>query len=89
MWFMSPWLHWKCIEVLWYVIELCLLKATLSTTPDIDECTQNTSLCEQLCVNSNGSYFCTCMDGYELIEGTSQCSGETFFVQVILPVLIL
>ena len=44
--------------------------------PDIDECAQNSTICEQLCVNTDGGYFCSCDDGYELIEGTNQCIGE-------------
>ena len=43
---------------------------------DIDECAQNATLCGQLCVNTDGSYFCSCEDGYELVEGTTQCRGE-------------
>ena len=47
-----------------------------NTIPDIDECAQNATLCGQLCVNTDGSYFCSCEDGYELVEGTNQCRGE-------------
>ena len=43
---------------------------------DIDECILNNTLCEQVCVNTDGSYTCACMDGYQLIEGTDQCEGE-------------
>ena len=43
---------------------------------DIDECLLNDTLCEQLCVNTDGSYSCACMEGYQLIEGTNQCQGK-------------
>ena len=43
---------------------------------DIDECSLNDTLCQQICVNTDGDYFCSCMDGYRLIEGTNQCEGE-------------
>ena len=36
----------------------------------------NESLCEQICINTNGGYFCSCWDGYNLIEGTNQCEGN-------------
>ena len=34
---------------------------------DIDECLVNTNSCNistSMCVNSNGSYFCQCLDGF-------------------------
>ena len=42
---------------------------------DIDECLLKDTLCRQVCINTDGSYFCDCMDGYQLIEGTNQCQG--------------
>ena len=42
---------------------------------DINECVQNTSLCQQLCINTDGGYTCSCRSGYQLIEGTNQCQG--------------
>lgn len=41
---------------------------------DIDECELDRDLCDQICENTDGSYFCTCMDGYQLVED-SQCQG--------------
>ncbi|XP_046995596.1 low-density lipoprotein receptor-related protein 2 [Schistocerca americana] len=35
------------------------------TCVDLDECTK-WGYCDQLCVNSDGSYACSCVDGYEL-----------------------
>lgn len=46
------------------------------TYTDIDECVSaTTNLCQQQCINTDGSYFCACYDGYQLIEGTNQCEG--------------
>ena len=43
---------------------------------DIDECTANSSTCEQLCSNTIGSFVCSCMDGYRLnITDNSTCDG--------------
>ena len=33
---------------------------------DIDECAETSSLCDQICVNTFGSYVCTCEPGYNL-----------------------
>ncbi|XP_052809616.1 mucin-like protein [Mya arenaria] len=33
---------------------------------DIDECTGNSSLCEQKCINTEGSYTCVCHEGYRI-----------------------
>ncbi|XP_052809635.1 fibrillin-1-like, partial [Mya arenaria] len=44
---------------------------------DIDECTGNSSLCEQKCINIEGSYTCVCQEGYRIsrTECTDPCSG--------------
>ncbi|KAG6446615.1 hypothetical protein O3G_MSEX004554 [Manduca sexta] len=42
---------------------------------DIDECKENTHLCDlhQSCLNTNGSYDCHCKYGYELDITTNRC----------------
>ncbi|CAI8053005.1 Phosphatidylinositol phosphatase PTPRQ [Geodia barretti] len=42
---------------------------------DIDECFEGTSNCEQLCTNTNGSYFCTCYDDFSLGLDSHSCLG--------------
>ena len=43
---------------------------------DIDECSQNeTNNCDQMCINTDGSFLCVCFEGYEFIDGTNQCEG--------------
>ena len=46
-----------------------------SVSSDINECAQNSTICSHICVNTRGDYFCSCFDGYQLIEGTNQCTG--------------
>ncbi len=42
--------------------------------PDIDECGENEFLlCDQICVNTIGSYVCTCEPGFSL-DG-EECVG--------------
>ena len=46
---------------------------------DIDECTINSTICEQLCINTDGSYTCACNDGYQLITGSNLCQGMSVY----------
>ena len=43
---------------------------------DIDECVQEMAGCDQNCTNTAGSYYCTCMDGYELESDSHTCTGN-------------
>ena len=42
---------------------------------DIDECEQGSDGCDHNCTNTVGSYYCTCMDGYELESDNHTCTG--------------
>ena len=43
---------------------------------DIDECSLGTAECNQGCHNEEGSFNCTCYDGYELhLENLAPCVG--------------
>ena len=44
---------------------------------DIDECTDNSDKCDQLCSNTIGSYECLCLSGYELNDNSYSCDGES------------
>ncbi len=46
-------------------------------TADVDECTLGISGCEQGCVNTMGSYTCTCRDNYELEDNQLGCIGKS------------
>ena len=48
-----------------------------SCTLDINECDTNTNSCNQTCVNTIGSYVCTCLEGYIVTNGT-HCIGRFF-----------
>ena len=43
---------------------------------DIDECEQGSDGCDHNCTNTVGSYYCTCMDGYELESDNQTCTGN-------------
>lgn len=38
---------------------------TSNVFADIDECGTDASSCSQICINTEGSYDCSCNDGYE------------------------
>jgi hypothetical protein len=40
---------------------------------DIDECSLNTDGCDQLCINTFGSFICSCLDGYGLNKDNKSC----------------
>ena len=43
---------------------------------DIDECTENTDGCAQMCTNTIGNYICACGSGYRLANDSRGCDGE-------------
>ena len=55
-----------------------LLIWLLNFSLDVDECTRGTSGCDHNCTNTNGSYYCTCMDGYVLESDNHTCTGSDY-----------
>ena len=53
------------------------------TCVDINECLTNTTSCDQICENTEGSFNCACLDGYRLTAGNdSQCQGQCLYLSV-------
>lgn len=46
---------------------------------DIDECSNGTAGCSQVCTNTLGSYQCSCNGGYELSYDGKTCEGKYFW----------
>ena len=42
---------------------------------DIDECIEGTDTCDQVCSNTLGSYNCSCLQGYLLLDDGISCEG--------------
>lgn len=64
-----------------YLTNICyhhkiILILLVSVSPDIDECKLN--ICERGCVNSVGSYQCSCPAGYQLALDGHHCEGRVF-----------
>ena len=49
---------------------------------DNDECVLGTALCDQVCINTHGSYRCACNSGYQLLSDPHKCYG-IFSIHVI------
>ena len=42
---------------------------------DFDECANDSSLCDHNCTNTDGSFTCSCNNGYELDDNGRSCNG--------------
>ena len=51
---------------------------TVRFSSDIDECERGLALCNQICTDTVGSYYCTCMVGYELESDNHTCTGDNY-----------
>ena len=47
---------------------------------DIDECDLGTATCSQICYNTEGSYTCSCHEGYYLHTDARTCMGKIFTI---------
>jgi len=52
----------------------CFNKILICKSTDTNECKAN--ICSQKCTNSEGSYTCSCYDGYTLNGDKSSCDGK-------------
>jgi hypothetical protein len=43
---------------------------------DIDECTESSALCSQICDNTDGSYKCSCKSGFSLNTDGISCKSK-------------
>ena len=59
--------------------------------PDVDECGSRSHGCQHYCVNNDGGYKCSCMEGFELATDGRTCQGlrHTFLSSLTLVVLHL
>ena len=50
------------------------------TCVDIDECAQNNGGCSHICLNTPGSAFCLCPEGFYLTEDWKTCQGRSYTI---------
>ena len=46
---------------------------------DIDECSSNSNGCQMSCINTIGSFNCSCESGYKLIDDGLHCQGIALY----------
>ena len=63
----AQWYMYVCISTFTVSFYLCII--------DIDECAPNNGGCQHTCNNINGSFYCTCNDGYTLNRDGKSCTG--------------
>ena len=73
----SYWNEHDSLCIVLYCCCLLLFCFSFSITSDIDECSAESSPCDENadCTNSDGSYFCTCKQGFDG-DGVN-CKGIT------------
>ena len=59
-----------------YAPDILLICDALLIYTDIDECSDNSDGCSQICTNTGGSFTCSCRDGYILSSNRKTCLGE-------------
>ena len=43
---------------------------------DVDECSDGVDTCDQVCINTAGSYYCNCSVGYRLLSDSTICQSK-------------
>ena len=56
---------------------------------DIDECALNLHNCNYACLNTEGSYLCTCPSGFRVLFESGACIGTRHTYKYILYLLLL
>ena len=56
-----------------HILHVCLYYVFYS---DIDECLESMDTCQHVCTNTDGSFTCSCNDGYILNSDGQTCNGE-------------
>ncbi|KAI0239913.1 hypothetical protein LSAT2_009363, partial [Lamellibrachia satsuma] len=50
--------------------------------PDVNECAVRNGSCEQTCVNTDGSFQCSCRDGFKLSDNKLSCEGKSHTIRI-------
>ena len=53
---------------------------------DVDECA-TLGRCQHICNNIVGGFFCTCNEGYQLVNGVN-CTGKMWYVFCVISIKI-
>lgn len=63
-----------------YGYESILSHFVFAFVTDMNECDMHKGGCDQICVNTIGSFHCECDDGYSLMGDSTTCRGSLSFL---------
>ena len=58
-----------------YITHYWIISIQLLLSIDINECSISNDGCEEICTNTNGSFICSCHQGYMLRHDKRTCTG--------------
>ena len=59
-----------------YVVALLIEAIYVIIVSEIDECQRLLDNCQQECINTEGSFNCSCNEGFELQDDERTCEGN-------------
>ena len=59
-----------------------LIYSVIMSLPDVNECNESNGGCSHICNNTEGSFECSCSDGYELDSDGATCLGTDVIVSL-------
>lgn len=71
-----------CPGIIISFLYIMILQVLFDT--DVDECLEGTNDCEQTCINTPGTFICSCSDGY---TGTGKYCLGMLIIRVIYTVV--
>ena len=67
--------HYSFWHIIYYFHKLCMQCGSFGVA-DVNECLQDNGGCGHNCVELEGSYRCTCDEGYTLSANKHSCEGK-------------
>ena len=64
-----------CLQARFMSVKQDALDHNFLDISDINECLENNGGCNGECINTVGSYRCTCLAGFEKLEDVEGCKG--------------
>lgn len=61
-----------------------IVKSAFSSSADINECLDNNGNCEDVCIDTEDSFICQCLNGRVLAADNRTCEGTLILFLVIL-----